>query len=126
MTRDVYVITWRYHDGSGSGFVRAFIDKDMADIAMDLLMVYGDPNRKFSVNKQAFSDDKGERKMTIRITIKNDESEGSNRDIEVEYCDPTNPELKRSMAGPHTIPPGEQFEFWLHRSQAVTVREVTQ
>ncbi len=61
--------------------------------------------------------------MTIRITIKNEETEGSKRDIEVEYIDPYDPSLKRSMAGPHTIPSGEQFEFWLHRNQAVTVRE---
>jgi len=63
--------------------------------------------------------------MTIRITIKNEEQEGSKCDIEVEYCDPDNPELKRSMGGPHTLPPGTSYEFWLHRSQGCIVREVT-
>lgn len=60
--------------------------------------------------------------MTLRITIKNEDQD---RSAEVEYCDPDEPGLKRSMAGPHTLPPGESFEFWLHRSQAVIVREVT-
>lgn len=61
--------------------------------------------------------------MTIRITIKNEDTD---REIEVECTDPIDPAFGLSTAGGTVLGPQSQAEFWVHASQAVLVREVPQ
>ena len=42
-TSKIWVITWRYTDGSGSGCIRVFENKDTAQRDMDLLEMQDSP-----------------------------------------------------------------------------------
>lgn len=47
----VFVVTWRYADGSGSGFVRAFLERDQAELVMTILREHGDTMKTFALDE---------------------------------------------------------------------------
>lgn len=49
----VYVITWRYSDGSGSGATAAFTDKSRAEKLVDILLA-SDSMRNFKIEAVPF------------------------------------------------------------------------
>lgn len=46
----IYVITWRYGDGSGSGALRVFTNKDRAEADLRMLMSV-DAGRQFELEE---------------------------------------------------------------------------
>lgn len=45
----VYVLWWKYSDGSGAGVVRAYRIKEAADEDMEILKDLGDSMKEFAV-----------------------------------------------------------------------------
>ena len=50
----IYVITWRYSDGSGSGVVRAYEQKDEAEEDMKFLDANGNTAKNFYIVETPF------------------------------------------------------------------------
>jgi len=48
---EMYVILWKYSDGSANGVVTAHLDKDVADSVMALLEKHGDGMKVFSLHE---------------------------------------------------------------------------
>lgn len=54
--RLVYVVIWRYCDGSASGAVSAHGTKEAADRMVDLLALHGDGMKRFVVEAVPYED----------------------------------------------------------------------
>lgn len=52
----IYVILWKYSDGSNSGAVRAYTTREEADKTMQLLNDHGDSGKNFYVTEMLLFD----------------------------------------------------------------------
>ena len=67
---DVYVIWWRYSDGSGAGVLRAYADRQRAEEDLDLLTFEG--SREYKIEElPIYRDGSAVDRATARLLVSN-------------------------------------------------------
>lgn len=52
----IYVIYWVYDDGSATGIVKAFSNKEKSDKLLETLIIHGDQSKTFRISETILDD----------------------------------------------------------------------